>query len=320
MEKNSLKQLVKEIDDAYWDASFEVGQAREAECDDIAKSALMADDDASHAMSRLNDRIEDLKRMVNATDYADIKNFEPKKAYLEVMKPLEDFVDDLADQLSAEAPRGGLTRDQEKTITEYSDYLGFLRRDIAVNLRNMIVSCVRRAVREHKSFFTSEAEAESFTAALTDMTDMSIPPKYPWPRLFEAVQLTAEVLTYLTEKCGYQLIRRCEDDSSDYDDWVDVIYSLQKPDPGNSGELTDTAPLYMYQTKDFTLTNKWRENGDEQYISVKEMAVHHCDETDFGLTLRRITCMPSYDTDMPEELKKRVTDVLAGIPDDYVCK
>lgn len=320
MEKNSLTQLVKEIDDAYWDASCEVSQAREAECDDIAESALMADDDASHAMSRLDDRIEDLKRMVNAPDFADAKDFEPKKAYLEITDPLEDFVDVLADQLGAEALGDGLTRDQEKTVTEYSDYMGILRRDIAVNLRNIIASCVRRAAREYKSSFVSKAEAESFTAALIDMTDTSTAPKCPWPRLFEAVQLTAEVLTYLTEKCGYLICRQCEDNSSDCDYWVDVIYSLQKPDPGNSGELPDTAPLYMYQTKDFTLTNKWRENGDEQYIGVREMAVHRCDETDFGRTLQRIACMPSYETDVPEELKKRVTDVLAGIPDDYVCK
>ena len=320
MEKNSLTQLVKEIEDAYWDASFEVGQAREAECEDIAESALMGDDDASHAMNRLNDRIEDLKRMVNAPDFADAKDFEPKKAYLEITEPLEDFVDVLADQLSAEAPRGGLTRGQEKTVTEYPGYMGVLRRDIAVNLRNMTASCVRRAVKEHKSFFTSEAEAESFAAALIDMTDTGTAPKCPWPRLFEAVQLTAEVLTYLTEKCGYLILRQCEDNSSDYDYWVDVFYSIRKPDSGKSEQQPEEAHLYMYQTKDFTLTNKWRENGDEQYISVKEMAVHCCDETDFGLILRRIICMPSYETDVPEELKKRVTDVLAGIPDDYVCR
>lgn len=221
MERNSLTQLVKEIEDAYWDASIEVGQAREAECDDIAESALMADDDASHAMSRLDDRIEDLKRMVNAPDFADAKDFEPK--------------------------------------------------------------C-------------------------------------PWPRLFEAVQLTAEVLTYLTEQCGYLILRQCKDNSSDYDYWVDVFYSIRKPDSGKSEQQPEEAHLYMYQTKDFTLVKKWCENGDEQYISVKEMAVHRCDETDFGLILRRIICMPSYETDVPEELKKRVTDVLAGIPDDYVYR
>lgn len=312
MEKNSLTQLVKEIDDAYWDASFEVGQARQEKCEDIVESALMADDDASHAMSRLNDRIEDLKRMVNAPDFADAKDFEPKKAYLEITDPLEDFVDGLADQLSAEAPRGGLTRDQENYY-EYSDYLGFLRRDIAVNLRNMIASCVRRAVREHKSFFTSEAEAESFTAALIGMTDTGTAPKCPWPRLFEAVQLTSEVLTYLTEKCGYRLIRRCESDSSDNDFWVNVFYFLEKPAQAERH-------LYMYQTKDFTLTNKWRENGDEQTIGVREMAVHRCDETDFGNILRRVRCMPDYETDVPGELKKRIEDVLVSIPDDYVCK
>lgn len=316
MERNSLTQLVKEIEEAYWDASIEVGQARESECTDIAESALMGDDDASHAMSRLDDRIEDLKRMVSAPDFADAKDFEPKKAYLEITDPLEDFVDVLADQLGAEAPGDGLTRDQEKTVTEYSDYMGTLRRDIAVNLRNMIASCVRRAVREYESSLVSKAEAESFTAALIDMTDTGTAPKCPWPRLFEAVQLTAEVLTYLTEKCGYLILRQCEDDSSDFDYWVNVFYSIRKPDPGEPEE----AHLYMYQTKDFTLTNKWCENGDEQYISVKEMAVHRCDETDFGLILRRIICMPSYETDVPEELKKRVTDVLAGIPDDYVCK
>lgn len=316
MERNSLTQLVKEIEDAYWDASIEVGQAREAECDDIAESALMADDDASHAMSRLDDRIADLKRMVSAPDFADAKDFEPKKAYLEITDPLEDFVGVLADQLGAEAPGDGLTRDQEKTVTEYSDYMGVLRKDIAVNLRNMIASCVRRAVKEYESSFVSKAEAESFTAALIDMTDTGTAPKCPWPRLFEAVQLTAEVLTYLTEKCGYLILRQCEDDSSDFDYWVNVFYSIRKPDPGEPEE----APLYMYQTKDFTLINKWCENGDEQPISVKEMAVHRCDETDFGLILRRIICIPSYETDVPEELKKRVTDVLAGIPDDYVCK
>lgn len=320
MERNSLTQLVKEIEDAYWDASFEVGQAREEECDDIAESALMADDDASHAMSRLNNRIEELKRMVGAPDFADAKNFEPKKAYMEITDPLEDFVDVFANQLRAEAPRGGLTRDQKKTVTEYSDYMGTLRRDIAVNLRNMIASCVRRAVREHRSFFTSEAEAESFTAALIDMTDAGAAPKCPWPRLFETVQLTAEVLTYLTEKCGYLILRQCEDDSSDYDYWVNVFYSIRKPDPVKSEKQPEEVCLYMYQTKDFTLINKWRENGDEQYISVKEMAVHRCDETDFDLILHRIICMPSYETDMPEELKKRVADVLAGIPDDYICK
>lgn len=139
MERNRLQQLCKELEKAFDDENME----------------------------RLRFRIEDLKRLAETLGATD-GTFTAREEFLELTTPLREFPRDLSEQLEAES-EGGFTRDQEKTVMNYETYMNILCEDLAVNLRNMVVSIINGAVKKHKNAFKSETDANNFTDALISM-------------------------------------------------------------------------------------------------------------------------------------------------------
>lgn len=141
MERNKLRQLCQELEKAFDDENME----------------------------RLGFRIEDLKRLVETLGATD-ETFTARKGFLELTTPLREFPSDFSEQLAAES-EGGFTRDQEKTVMNYETYMSILCEDLAVNLRNMVVSIINDAVRKHRDSFRSETDANNFTDALISMVN-----------------------------------------------------------------------------------------------------------------------------------------------------
>lgn len=141
MERNRLQQLCKELEEAFDEENME----------------------------RLGFRIEDLKRLAETLGATD-GTFTAREEFLELTTPLREFPRDLSEQLEAES-EGGFTRDQEKTVMNYETYMNILCEDLAVNLRNMVVSIINGAVKKHKNAFKSETDANNFADTLISMVD-----------------------------------------------------------------------------------------------------------------------------------------------------
>lgn len=147
--------------------------------------------------------------------------------------------------------------------------------------------------------------------------------RWLWPQVIHTAELLAEVLDYLTTKCGFGIFEDSEyhwqdaNDTCGDDEWYHVRYYLcPKAPKDNEAAKTD----YMVDAGDLIYAEYYVHDPDvvsrmrpgKKFIDYTEMVCGGCTQDEFRDMLEEITARK----DVSSVLPKKIKDKLANLFDD----
>lgn len=144
--------------------------------------------------------------------------------------------------------------------------------------------------------------------------------RWKWPQVIRTAELLAEVLDYLTTKCGFGILedsKYCwQQANGNYgdDEWYNVCYYLCPKTPRNEeavkiGDAIDTgisiyAENYVH---DPDIVSRMRPG--KKFIDYTEMVCGNCTQDEFRDMLEEITARKDVNPILPKEIRDKLANL-----------
>ena len=144
--------------------------------------------------------------------------------------------------------------------------------------------------------------------------------RWLWPQVIRTAELLAEVLDYLTTKCGFGILEDSEyhcqyaNDTCGDDEWYRVKYYLCPKTPENekavkAGYAVNTGnSIYAeYYVHDPDIVSRMRTG--KKFIDFTEMVCGSCTQDEFKDMLEEITARKDINPILPKGIKDRLANL-----------